>query len=318
MTKRILTTVIALLIGSLAGSALGQENYAIGSKSAGNLKLGMTVSEARKAMPGFTFKRTSDGEGLALIAVEKAGDTHMVLFAGEDDPDSKIDDTAKVEYIEVFSPKYKTPEGLSPRMKLAQAEKISGKITEIILSEIESREYATFENGGKEYSVRLMNENGMAGVYANASNTTTKYAPGAYIFSIGIDGGPRQGDLEESPEVGLKQEDIAATNKMISEAAAKNEAWTKSAEQVALKIAGEFSETSERAINVKADSAEDPDRLTITVTDDGYLDDSVRGMKQIMIMERDRYGVWKLTSYSKGWRCWSGRGHDDYSAKPCL
>jgi hypothetical protein len=318
MTRRIFLVALATIIGLLSGAAFGQETYSIGAQSAGNIKIGMTVSEARKAMPGFAFKRTSDGEGLALVSVEKAGDTHMVLFAGEDDPDSKIDEKARVEYIEVFSPNYKTSEGLSPGMKLDQAEKLSGKITEIILSEIESREYATFAKGPKGFSIRLMNGNGMAGVYAKGSNTTTKYARAAYIFSIGVDGGPKGEGLEDDLGAGLKQEDVAETNKMISEAAAKKESWTRSAEQVALKIAGEFSETSERTISIKAESVEDPDILTVTITDDGYLDDSMRGKKEILEMERDKNGVWKLTSYLKGVRCWEGRGHDDYSAKPCM
>ncbi len=319
MKVRFFSSLSVLTIALLAGTAFGQESFNIGPNSAGPVKTGMTVAEARKAMPGFEMKRTSDGEGLALISVERSGETHMVLFAGEDDPEARINDAAKIEYIEVLSSKYKTPQGLFPGMKISNAEKLAGKVTEIMLSEIESREYADFENGPKDYSFRLLSEKGMAGIYQGSSRTTKRYTPGAYIYTISVSSPLKDEGLSDanSSESGLESQDIAAHNKMIAEAASKNEVWTRSAEQVALKLAGEFSETMERTITIKAPGADELERLTITITDDGYLDDSVRGKREVMGMQRGTDGVWKLVSYSKGWRCWEGRGHDDYSAKPC-
>ena len=62
----------------------------ITGRSVGPVKIGMTVSEARAVLPGLKFERTSDGDGLALIAVLKLEKTLMTLYAGEQDPAKPI------------------------------------------------------------------------------------------------------------------------------------------------------------------------------------------------------------------------------------
>lgn len=161
-------------------------NYLITSDSVGAIKLGMTVAEARKVMPKATFTRLSDGEGIALIGVLQNKDVLMTLYAGEEDNESAIDENAKIEFIEVWNSDYKTADGVHPNMKLSDAEKKYGKVKEIMMSEIESREYAAFSKHPKELNFRLSAKNSMAGVYTDGKMKTSKYSPDAYISSIHI------------------------------------------------------------------------------------------------------------------------------------
>lgn len=461
LRSTLLGTAVFLVCAVAVGA---QDRYLIGPYSAGPVSTGMTIAEARKALPGDSFKRTTDGEGLALVAVETKGELQMTLFAGEDDPDKPIDPQAKIEYIEVFGKMYHTPFGVHPGMTIAEAEKKAGKLKEIITSEIEAREFATFANQPDGYNIRVLGKDDTAGIYSARSSKATRYSAGAYVFSIGVFGKPKdnsftsvytdlgkdckqqemgedaqhgstyctgpagwrlhifdsattlefnlengddsvriasqalsypvktaklewrlkegkpfaaifrtytyeRGDdglfkypakttgefltvkgltghpeidysvnvrenrdanerartladtgftIEKGPSKTAGHDRVAEYNSMIAEANRRNEAWVKSAEQVILKIAGEFSEAKSRNISISSEFADVNDRLTVTVTDDGLLDDSVRGEKIQVELQVGSDGVWKVISYSRSWRCWDNRGHTDFSEAPCV
>lgn len=171
-----------------SGSDALKASNLITHKSVGVVQLGMTVAQARRALRGFTLKRTSDGEGVALIAALRGKETVMTFYAGEENPDARINERAKIEFIEVWDASYKTADGIHAKMPLSEVENRYGKVTEIMLSEIESREFATFAQMPKGITFRLMNNNGMAGIYSDNSRTTMSYSPSAYIFSISISG----------------------------------------------------------------------------------------------------------------------------------
>jgi hypothetical protein len=156
--------------------------------SIGAVRLGMTVAQARKALRGTTLSRTSDGEGLALIAVTRKNTTLMTLFAGETNPDAPINQRAKVEHIEALDSGYRTASGVHPKMYLRNVEGKFGKLKEVVLSEIEAREFATFTRQPAWLHLRLRNDSGMAGIYAEGQTKTEKYEPSAYVFSISIHG----------------------------------------------------------------------------------------------------------------------------------
>ena len=82
--------------------AYGQSNFVITSNSAGGVRLGMTVSQARKSLKGCKFERSSDGEGVALIMITCSGKRIISVFAGEEDIDAVIDARAKIVFIEVW------------------------------------------------------------------------------------------------------------------------------------------------------------------------------------------------------------------------
>ncbi len=160
----------------------------ITANSAGKVKLGMTVADARKALSGMKLERTSDGDGVALIAVGQGENTMMTLYAGEEDREAKIDEAAIIEFIEVWGKNFQTAEGVKPGMKVGEVEKKYGKVKEIMMSEIESREFATFTKQPNGLQFRVMSEDSTAGIYAEGENKSSAYTPNAYLFSIQVVG----------------------------------------------------------------------------------------------------------------------------------
>jgi len=182
MTKRILvfSTIAFPLI--IVGSAFAQAKL-ITANSAGKVKLGMTIAEVRKAVAPMKLSRSSDVEVIALIAVKQGKTEVMTIYAGEADRDAPIDNKARVHQIWVWSKRYKTAAGVHPGMLVSAAEKRYGKVKEIIISEIESREFATFANHPDGLYIRLDSGDGD---FPAGSSTTMKYKPTARIFSINV------------------------------------------------------------------------------------------------------------------------------------
>lgn len=191
ISKPILAALFLTLfiVGGCPDYASAQTSFAITGNSAGSVRIGMTVTEARRAMPRYTFRRTSDGEGIALIEIRMGNQTHMTLYAGEFDPGQPIDNTAKIEFIEVWNRSYRTAAGVYPQMLVRNVESRYGKLTSIMTSEIESREYGRFTNQPGNIDLRLEARNSRAGVYAQGETTTTRYSRTAYIRSIIVIGG---------------------------------------------------------------------------------------------------------------------------------
>ncbi len=172
------------------GAVFAQQNYLITKNSAGAVRLGMTVAQARQALQGFKLSRTSDGDGQALIAVKKNGKTVMNLFAGEEDSQAKINEKAKIEFIEVWDTKYQTANGIRPKMTVKNAERILGRVERVFMSEIESREFVLFKKKPQGLLFRAdVNSTGKyssAGIYPPGKRSGTRYAPIAYIVSVQI------------------------------------------------------------------------------------------------------------------------------------
>ena len=477
--------VFALLIGMLivfGGSVISaQTNRLITSNSVGNLRIGMTVEQARRALSGFKFSRGTDGEGIAMIEIGRGKRLYMTVFAGEFDVDKPIDENAKIEFIEVFDSRYRTARGVFPRMRLRDVEQKMGKLKNIVLSEIEAREFGTFTNQPDGIDIRLQGRNGTAGVYGNGQSETKRYSSSAYVFSIIVIGGedipvkevpvkdtntslfsskytdlrsqcktPRnQGrdgghistycdgfdnyrvhiyDTARTMEISVestnsrKSTHIASQslsfnrnsrkiewrfkngkpfavimrgfkyrldqdglikyperrtgeylfvrglpgfewikydvtvnskgdpnakarqmaddaynrpnsggiannafqnvninqyNRLIDIASGNREAWIKSSAQVVLKVVGEMREVRSRTIRFVSPSAEGSDQLTVTVTDDGLLDDSVRTERLVLKLKRNSKSAWRVLSGQRSWRCRKNRGHQNYSAVRC-
>lgn len=185
LTMLVISTGLASTTNQGAASV---PNRLITRQAAGPVRLGMTVAEARRALPGFTLSRTSDGEGLALIAVERAGKMIMTVYAGEVNPKTRLNERARIEYIEVWDQSYHTAAGVHPKMQLREVVQKYGELKEIVVSEIEAREYATFAQQPVGIQLRLMADDGMAGVYGEEERSTTRYSPSAHVFSISING----------------------------------------------------------------------------------------------------------------------------------
>lgn len=133
-------------------------------------------------------------------------------------------------------------------------------------------------------------------------------------------------DYEEKPDdaepVGEAKSsisiDVSDFNKKIAKASAANEIWVRFPTQVLAKWLPQFEEFGSRNIEMRSEFADATDFLKVTVIDDNYADDSVRGEKYMVELAKDGQGVWKIVSAGKSWVCQQNRGHQDYSIEPCL
>src|SRR2546423_849096 len=115
-----------------------------------------------------------------LVEVTVAPDESMILWADEDDSGGPIDWSKKINTIETFSPAFHTVEGVQPGSLVTDVEMVLGKTREIDKSEIESREYITFEKQPSYLTLRLDD----TGIFSADSRRTTKFEPDAKILSI--------------------------------------------------------------------------------------------------------------------------------------
>lgn len=127
-------------------------------------------------------------------------------------------------------------------------------------------------------------------------------------------------DFDEAGETSDSRQkiDVGEFNRKIETAANAEEDWVKMPTQIVAKMVGAFSEIRSRMIEMTAPTADGADSLTVTVIDDGFLDDSVRGEKHLFELKMNEQGVWKFVSAEKAWRCREGRGHQDFSTAKCL
>jgi len=60
----------------------------------------------------------------------------------------------------------------------------------------------------------------------------------------------------------------------------------------------------------------DEKTLEVTLIEDGILDDSVAGQKVVMTLKKTN-GTFKVVLIKKNYKCWQGRGHQNWSAELC-
>jgi len=168
------------------GSSPNSDIHLISATRIGPVRIGMRLSEVKKVLPATAkFERATDGEGRALVEVKLGDEELMVLFAKEVYQDSPIDWSKRIEYIETFDHACHTADGVHPASLVRDVEKVWGKVTQIMVSEIESREYITFEKGTDKCDC-LVRSN-YIGIYpSDHSRFTTSYQPNGELLSIQI------------------------------------------------------------------------------------------------------------------------------------
>lgn len=124
---------------------------------------------------------------------------------------------------------------------------------------------------------------------------------------------PDLGDLEK---VGQTMS-TTKFNEEIATARESGKEWTGSPITVALKFAGEGLDSRKKSIDIESLSGGEVfNKVVVSITEDGFLDDSIRGAMVILRMEENN-GFWSITSAKKVWRCWENRGHTAYNSDPC-
>ncbi len=157
-------------------------DFVIDPGGIGRARLNQTLDEARRAVPRATFTRATDAAGAILVGVTFGPDTAIVLFADESPDDSTINWTKRIVYVETFSRAFHTAEGVRPGSLVSEVQKIYGPVKEIVVSEIECRQYVEFERQPPRMTFRL----DYTGDFPENSRTTKTYSPGARIFSVAV------------------------------------------------------------------------------------------------------------------------------------
>jgi hypothetical protein len=95
-------------------SGTAADTHLITLSAMGHVRLGMTLREARRALPGASIRRTSDGEGVALVQIAFGQHDSLLVWAEEDEPASPIDWSKRIVTIETFSAAFHTRQGIHP------------------------------------------------------------------------------------------------------------------------------------------------------------------------------------------------------------
>jgi len=90
----------------------------------------------------------------------------------------------------------------------------------------------------------------------------------------------------------------------------------KSGEEIMKAYKPESNETEGNETYTLSKNKIDGSTTEVTLIQDGFLDDSVAGEKNVMILKLEN-GVLKIISIKQNYKCWEGRGHTNWSAEYC-
>ena len=155
--------------------------------SIAGIKLGQNLKQVKQKFPKAKMERESDPEGVAYVAITLSKDVMVITHQDEDnDPDAPIKLHKKIDFLITNSPACHTASGVHPGMKIKDAEAKLGKVKQIIMSEIESREYAIFTRHPKHFDFRMEMGTGIYPGKGRAPNQTRHYRKGGSILEISV------------------------------------------------------------------------------------------------------------------------------------
>jgi hypothetical protein len=86
--------------------------------------------------------------------------------------------------------------------------------------------------------------------------------------------------------------------------------------EIALALAGPFDGGAQRITQINQ-GVEAPSASRITIVRDGLLDDSVRGLRWDIALERTQAGTWRIAEVKRAVRCRRGADTERFLAGPC-
>lgn len=128
---------------------------------------------------------------------------------------------------------------------------------------------------------------------------------------------PAPPPIEDAPESDKPVEKLYVDAFNVRLAAAGDSAWAQAPATIAIEFAGGADCECARFTVDVGSPPERFDEADVTVTRDGFLDDSVRGDRYRLHMQRNADGIWNITRATIAWRCQKERGHEGYSPAPC-
>ena len=177
--------IMSALILGLAMPAAAE--CLIQKDSIAGIKLGQNLKQVKHKFPKAKRERESDPEGVAYVAITLSKDVMVITHQdGDDDPDAPIKLHKKIDSLETYSPACHTASGVHPGMKIKDAEAKLGKVKKIIMSAIESREYAIFTRHPQHFEFRMEMGTGIYPGKGGAPNQTRRYRKTGLIEGISV------------------------------------------------------------------------------------------------------------------------------------
>ncbi len=115
-----------------------------------------------------------------------------------------------------------------------------------------------------------------------------------------------------------KNLNVDAFNKSIIVADDAKEDWANSPFMIALEYTSDQLESESKKIEVVAPGPETRDQIIITITEDGLLDDAMKGSLTILkLLQKDN--LWQIEKAGQLWECWPDRSKSSkgFSTEPC-
>jgi hypothetical protein len=85
---------------------------------------------------------------------------------------------------------------------------------------------------------------------------------------------------------------------------------------IVLKLVGKFEGAIQHMIQIN-EGSESPSACRITVMRDGLMDDSVRGERWDIALEKTAKNFWSIREVRRSWRCWRGEQTDRFATDLC-
>lgn len=138
--------------------------------------------------------------------------------------------------------------------------------------------------------------------------------PGWIVIALALAGCADE-DLLSIPVGETELRDASEFNRSVAAAAAAGEEWPDDPLEVARRFQGRtLAQQSVWALDGRGES---PSRYHVTGIAQGFTDDSVRGERFDLVVERANGTSWRIVRARVSWRCWPDRGHSTFDVEPC-
>jgi len=159
-----------------------KDMHLITSSGIGDIRLGISLNEAKTMIPDARLERCTDADDVALVCVKIGGEELMQLHADEENSEAPINWAKNISVIQTFNPACHTEEGIHPGSLVLEVEKILGKTKIIKIGPTEQRQYIEFINQPSWIIFRL----DYTGIFEDGSSQTTRFDPKGKILSIAV------------------------------------------------------------------------------------------------------------------------------------
>lgn len=159
----------------------------IDTNSIAGIPIGTTIAQVRQSFPKALIKPLQDAEGVTFASIKITPEIEIFAYTDSTNTaDNTLNENSPITYLDTASSVCKTAQGVHPYMLVADAEQIYGAVQQIVMSEIEARQTAEFDQQPPELSFRIDDSGAFDATDTELPKITTDYQEGAKIQSIAV------------------------------------------------------------------------------------------------------------------------------------